>query len=367
MSSPRIEATNLGKNLGGRWALRRLDLRVLEGEVVGIIGANGAGKSTLLKTLSGLLHPDEGSYTVRGSMASLLEVGTGFHPDLSGRENAYLRGVLLGMPRSQVAELLPQIAEFAGVADRLDEPVKFYSSGMQLRLGFAVAAHLPADVLVVDEVLAVGDAAFQAKSLAFIESAWRANGRSVLYVAHQLGQVRRVCDRVVWLDQGVVRMEGPADDVCDAYLASQLATTISWPDATSRPGLGEVRALELQLDGPWITGQAAKARVAWTGSASADGLDVRLSIERSEGSTVTLWSSLLSGCALDPAANSAVLTLPELALSSGHYVVHLRLFRRGLLQDEVPFAGRIDVEHGSWQGQDYPTPRPMALQLQRWA
>lgn len=367
MSSPRIEATNLGKNLGGRWALRRLDLRVHEGEVVGIIGANGAGKSTLLKTLSGLLHPDEGSYSVRGSMASLLEVGTGFHPDLSGRENAYLRGVLLGMRRSQVTALLPQIADFAGVADRLDEPVKFYSSGMQLRLGFAVAAHLPADVLVVDEVLAVGDAAFQAKSLAFIESAWRSSGRSVLYVAHQLGQVRRICDRVLWLDHGVARMEGPADAVCDAYLASQLGTSTAWPEAAARPGLGDVRATELQLDGPWITGQPARARAAWSGTASAEGLDVRLSVERSDGSSVTLWSSLQSGCVLDSEATSVELFLPELALSSGPYLVHLRIFRHGLLQDEVQFAGSFDVQHGLWQGQDYPTPRPMALQPQRWS
>jgi len=365
---PRIEATNLGKNLGGRWALRRIDLRVGEGEVVGIVGANGAGKSTLLKTLSGLLHPDEGSYRVHGSMASLLEVGSGFHPDLSGRENAYLRGVLLGMSRNQVAELLPAIAEFAGVADRLDEPVKFYSSGMQLRLGFSVAAHLPADVLVVDEVLAVGDAAFQAKSLSFIESNWRSSGRSVVYVAHQLSQVRRLCDRVLWLEDGLLRMDGPADAVCDAYLASQIDAT-AWPEASVRPGLGDVRSTELRLEGPWVTGTPARLTVTWSMSkpASAKNLDVRLSVERIDGSALTLWSSLQSGWVLNESATGCALELPELGLSSGRYRIHLRLFRNGLLEDEVPNAGQIEVQHGLWQGRDYPTPRPMALQPQRWS
>ncbi|MBM3433496.1 MAG: ABC transporter ATP-binding protein [Bacteroidetes bacterium] len=364
--SPRIEAVNLGKQLGGRWALRRLDVHVNEGEVLGIIGANGAGKSTLLKTLSGLLHPDEGSYRVRGSLASLLEVGTGFHPDLSGRENAFLRGALLGLSRREVEVLLPRIAEFAGVADRLDEPVKYYSSGMQLRLGFSVAAHLPADTLIVDEVLAVGDAAFQAKSLTFLETSWRAAGRSVVYVAHQLNQVRRLCDRVLWLDHGTLRLEGHADEVCDAYLASMLEAPEEWPDAAARPGLGGVRATALHVDGTWSTGSPAQLRVEWTGAAADTGLDLRISLERPDASALTLWSSLNSGW-MPNGASCATLTLPELALSSGTYLMHLRVFVDGLLHDEVRNAARVVVQPGAWQGFDYPTPRPMALQTQRWS
>lgn len=364
--SPRIQAVNLGKNLGGRWALRRLDLQLNEGEVLGIIGANGAGKSTLLKTLSGLLHPDEGSYRVRGSLASLLEVGTGFHPDLSGRENAFLRGALLGLSRAEVDALLPEIAAFAGVTDRLDEPVKYYSSGMQLRLGFSVAAHLPADTLIVDEVLAVGDAAFQAKSLSFLESTWRASGRSVVYVAHQLNQVRRLCDRVMWLDHGVLRMEGSADEVCDAYLASQLEAPTAWLEPQGRPGLGGVRAAQLQPEGPWVTGKPALVRVAWDAQQPLGPIDLRISVERPDGSAVTLWSSLHSGLT-EPRSGEAILELPELALSGGSYVLHLRLFADGLLHDEVRNAGRIDVASAPWKGIDYPTPRPMALQIQRWS
>lgn len=366
MKSPRIETSNLGKNLGNRWVLRRIDLRLEEGEILGVIGANGAGKSTLLKTLSGLLHPDEGSYRIKGSMASLLEVGTGFHPDLSGRENAFLRGALLGLSRAEVRELLPIVTEFAGVSDRIDEPVKYYSSGMQVRLGFALAAHLPADVLVVDEVLAVGDAAFQAKSLAFLESTWRQSARSVVYVAHQLPQVRRLCDRVLWLDQGLIRMEGPADAVCDAYAASQKSISPEWAEPERRRGQGKVRATALSIQDQWVTGGTAKLQLHWKESAPSENLDLRISVEAADGSAISLWSSLQSGKSIASSQLEAHLTLSELGLSSGDYLLHLRLFADGLLQDEVLGASTLTVVQGLWKGLAYPTPRPMALQSQDW-
>lgn len=365
MSDVRIHAENLGKQLGGRWALRKLDLSVRAGEVVGIIGANGAGKSTLLKTMSGLLHPDEGSYRIHGRMASLLEVGTGFHPDLSGRENAYLRGALLGISRSEIQQILPVAAEFAGITDRLDEPVKYYSSGMQVRLGFALSAHLPAEILLVDEVLAVGDAAFQAKSLDFMESHWKSEGRSILYVAHQLHTVRRICDRVLWIEGGMLRMEGSADQVCDAYLERATAQPLAWPLAKDRAGLGGIRAQHLDVEGDWITGNPASVRVVWTGSVHGTA-DVRLSVARSDGSPLTLWSSLQSGLEKPAAAGSATVRIPELALSQGTYTLHLRLFVDGILHDEVRDAAVVHVGLGPWKGREYPTPRPMALQDQFW-
>ena len=365
MSEVRIHAENLGKQLGGRWALRKLDLSVRAGEVVGIIGANGAGKSTLLKTLSGLLHPDEGSYRIYGRMASLLEVGTGFHPDLSGRENAYLRGALLGITRGEIQQILPVAAEFAGISDRLDEPVKYYSSGMQVRLGFALSAHLPAEILLVDEVLAVGDAAFQAKSLDFMESHWKSEGRSILYVAHQLHTVRRICDRVLWIEGGILKMQGPADEVCDAYTERAMAQTVAWPSAAERGGPGGIRAQQLDVEGDWTTGNPASVRVVWDGSAHGTA-DIRLSVARSDGAPLTLWSSLQSGLEKPAEAGSATVRIPELALSQGAYTLHLRLFVDGILHDEVRDAAVIHVAHGLWQGQVYPTPRPMALQEQHW-
>lgn len=366
MSTIRVQAENLGKSLGGRWVLRRLDVTVREGEALGIIGANGAGKSTLLKTLSGLYHPDEGNYQIRGTMASLLEVGTGFHPDLSGRENAYLRGALLGISRIEIDKILPVAAEFAGLADRLDEPIKYYSSGMQVRLGFALSAHLPADVLLVDEVLAVGDMVFQSKSLALMESMWKSKGRSIIFVAHQLHTVRRICDRVIWLENGSIRMEGPADEVCDAYIRHSISNAGNWPHENSRRGEGGIRATTLEIQDQWHTGRPASVTVNWHGTAAGT-MDVRLGVLRTDGTPITLWSSSQSGISIDTNAGTARLTLPKLALSAGTYSIQLRLFVDGVLHDDVPDASVLHVAQGTWNGQPYPTPRPMALQDQEWS
>lgn len=366
MSTYRIQAENLGKSLGGRWVLRRLDLQLKEGEALGIIGANGAGKSTLLKTLSGLLHPDEGNYQIRGRMASLLEVGTGFHPDLSGRENAYLRGALLGISRAEIDEIVTVAAEFAGLSDRLDEPIKYYSSGMQVRLGFALSAHLPADIMLVDEVLAVGDIGFQSKSLALMESMWKSKGRSIIFVAHQLHTVRKICDRVLWLEHGMLRMEGQADEVCDAYIRHSISNAVVWPHESDRRGEGGIRASNVELHGNWSTGSPASITVGWTGSAAGI-VDVRLGVLRTDGTPITLWSSRQSGSLKDAVAGSASLTLPKLALSTGTYSLQLRLFVNDVLHDEIPEATLVHVVQGAWNGQPYPTPRTMALQDQEWS
>jgi len=229
-----------------------------------------------------------------------------------------------------------------------------------------VAAHLPADTLIVDEVLAVGDAAFQAKSLTFLETSWRASGRSVLYVAHQLGQVRRLCDRVIWLNQGLCELEGPADLVCDAYLENQRQIKVKWAEPTSRSGIGDIRASSICFEGKWVTGQTAILRVNWTSDLPTCPLDIRIRLERIDGNDVTVWSSLFSGSTLLSNRNEAILELPNLSLSSGTYIVHLRILKDGLLQDDVKNAGTIEVLYGKWQGLDYPMPRPMCLQTQKW-
>lgn len=221
------------------WALKGVSFAVTEGEVVGIIGRNGAGKSTLLKILSRITEPSAGRVTLNGRVASLLEVGTGFHPELTGRENIYLNGSILGMGRAEIARKFDEIVAFAGVEKFLDTPVKRYSSGMGVRLGFAVAAHLEPEVLVVDEVLAVGDAEFQQKCLGKMGEVAR-GGRTVLFVSHNMHAVKTLCKRGVVLRRGEVEFDGPAGEAVDHYLAGLDTPTASdRPDR--RPGTGEWR------------------------------------------------------------------------------------------------------------------------------
>jgi lipopolysaccharide transport system ATP-binding protein len=209
------------------WALRDVNFEVQQGEVIGIIGRNGAGKSTLLKTLSRITAPTRGRVAVRGRLASLLEVGTGFHGELSGRENIYLNGALLGMSRSDIRTKFDQIVTFAGVEKFVDMPVKRYSSGMYVRLAFSVAAHLDPDILVVDEVLAVGDAEFQAKCLGKLELSQK-DGRTVIIVSHNMPLITQLCRRVVWLDEGAVLQDGEVHQVASSYLSSNRQMASNW-------------------------------------------------------------------------------------------------------------------------------------------
>jgi ABC-2 type transport system ATP-binding protein/lipopolysaccharide transport system ATP-binding protein len=205
------------------WALRDVTLAVDEGDAVGIVGRNGAGKTTFLKTVAGIVRPTTGVVRVRGRVGALLEVGTGFHPELTGRENVYLNGVVLGMSRRDVRSRFDEIVGFAGVERFLDTPLKRYSSGMYLRLAFAVAAHVDPDVLIVDEVLAVGDAEFQRRCLGRMAELGR-EGRTVLFVSHDTGTVGQLCRRAVWLDEGRVRAVGDARDVLEQYLRTAVPT-----------------------------------------------------------------------------------------------------------------------------------------------
>ena len=203
------------------WALRDVSFEVQRGEVLGIIGRNGAGKSTLLKILSRVAEPTAGRIVMDDHVSSLLEVGTGFHPELTGRENVYLNGTILGMTKREVARKFDQIVEFSGVGRFLDTPVKRYSSGMKVRLAFAVAAHLEPEILIVDEVLAVGDAEFQSKCLGKMRDVTTAGGRTVLFVSHNMSSMRQLCTRAIWLRDGRLERDGPVDEVIDAYLATQ--------------------------------------------------------------------------------------------------------------------------------------------------
>jgi len=214
--SLRQKLTGFARRQDEFWAVRDVSFAVAEGETLGIIGHNGAGKSTILKLLSSVTVPTSGEIRIYGRLSALIEVGSGFHPELTGRENIYLSGSILGMRRREIADKLERIIEFAGVRDFIDEPVKHYSSGMYVRLGFSIAAHLEPDILLLDEVLAVGDAAFQSKCLDRIKELHR-QGRTIVFISHDVGAVERLCDRVILLKQGQVMATGPAAEVIAAY------------------------------------------------------------------------------------------------------------------------------------------------------
>ena len=199
------------------WALRNVSLTIGRGSFLGLVGHNGSGKSTLLRLMAGIHRPTSGRITARGRLSALLELGSGFHPELTGRENVYLNGAMLGLARRQMAEAMDSIIEFSGVGDQIDAPVKIYSSGMYVRLGFSVAVNVDPEILLVDEVIAVGDEEFQRRCLRHMESL-RAGGTTIVLVSHDAALVRRLCDDVCWLDGGQLLAAGDPDEVLDAYL-----------------------------------------------------------------------------------------------------------------------------------------------------
>jgi lipopolysaccharide transport system ATP-binding protein len=229
------------------WALQDVNFTINEAEVVGLVGKNGAGKSTLLKILSRITEPTAGEVHLFGKVASLLEVGIGFHPELTGRENIFLNGAILGMSRAEIRRKFDEIVQFAEIERFLDTPVKRYSSGMYVRLAFAVAAHLEPDILVVDEVLAVGDAAFQQKSLGKMRDI-RAQGRSVIVVSHNMATVTSLCQRAIWLSDGRVQLAGPAQDVVRAYLGTGRQQDIAWTPRHPRVSAFEFHSIAVTDD-----------------------------------------------------------------------------------------------------------------------
>jgi lipopolysaccharide transport system ATP-binding protein len=249
-----------GRRAGGEtteefWALRNVDFEVRRGEVLGVIGRNGAGKSTLLKILSRITEPSEGRVTINGRVASLLEVGTGFHPELTGRENIYLNGAVLGMSRAEVRRQFDAIVDFAEVEKFLDTPVKRYSSGMYVRLAFAVAAHLQPDILIVDEVLAVGDAEFQKRCLGKMRQV-AGGGRTVLFVSHNMSAVTMLCQRAMLLDRGLIQHVGSPTAVVGSYYSqagTADSTTWAWSDGAA-PGGSELRLVAVEVHGEKSSG-----------------------------------------------------------------------------------------------------------------
>jgi lipopolysaccharide transport system ATP-binding protein len=278
----RESLSHMAKRLAGQerrhgydeiWALKEVSFSLEEGYALGVIGRNGAGKSTLLKVLTRITTPTHGRAEIRGRVGSLLEVGTGFHPELTGRENVFLNGAILGMKRREIQAKLPEIAEFSGVEKFLDTPVKRYSSGMHVRLAFSVAAHFEPEIMLVDEVLSVGDAEFQARCLGRMEDIG-STGRTVVFVSHQLQAVAQLCDRAILLDEGRIVRDGPSEEVVAHYLqtAAGAGSSRTWPELETAPGDDLVRL--------------RSARVVGADGSTVDYVDVREPVGIEIGFTV---------------------------------------------------------------------------------
>jgi lipopolysaccharide transport system ATP-binding protein len=285
------------------WALKDINLEVRQGEVLGVIGHNGAGKSTLLKILSRITPPTTGTITYRGRVASLLEVGTGFHRELTGRENVFLNGSILGMARQEIARKFDEIVAFSGVEKFIDTPVKFYSSGMYVRLAFAVAAHLDPEILVVDEVLAVGDAEFQKKCLGKMRDVTR-QGRTVMFVSHNMAAIKSLCSHAVLLEQGRIARAGQTDQVVDRYLHADSTMTHTGviPDDAPRRGTGEAKIRSVTLTdatGKNISqlylGQPFRVRIEFEVLQEVPEALIELGITASDGARVTNSFSIDGG------------------------------------------------------------------------
>jgi len=316
------------------WAVRDVSVEIPEGESLGIIGENGSGKSTLLKCVAGILVQDKGTISVRGRLASLLEVGAGFHPDFTGRENVYLNGAILGLPRKYIKSIMDTIVEFAELEQFIDNPVKTYSSGMYTRLGFAIAVNLDPDILVVDEVLAVGDEAFQRRCMERI-NIMRSEGRTLVFVSHALGSVRAVCDRCIWMDHGVARKIGGVDAVVDAYLAEvnrREEAELDVGEASevdTSPGRMGVRITAVDLlgaDGPAVvlnTGEPLTVSIEYEAPVPLRGARFSVTFLRGDGAPILTvpTDDLETADAALPRQGVVRLSLPGVPFLEGFYRV----------------------------------------------
>lgn len=346
------------------WALRGINLQLNRGDVLGIIGRNGAGKSTLLKILSRITAPTRGRAIVRGSMVSLLEVGTGFHDELTGRENIYLNATILGMKRSEIERKFEQIVNFSGIERFLDTPVKFYSSGMRVRLGFSVAAHVEPDILVIDEVLAVGDLAFQEKCLNKVDALTQDQSRTVIFVSHSMAAVANLCPRAVRLENGAVVDEGPSGDVINRYYGREHEdkTSVALYDRKDRIGSGVVRFRKLSLTDS--NGRAVNhLRCGESGSIALD-YECDRGFEGPADLIVNIVFSNSKGVRLFGVPTDAirrtdgqlypkgrfVCHIPKLPLLPGNYEVDIACLRNRELADKIMGAATITVTEGDPYG-----------------
>ncbi len=322
------------------WALRDVSLSIPKGSVYGVVGHNGSGKSTLLKLMAGISRPSQGRVAVDGRLAALIELGAGFHPDLSGRDNIRLNGSILGLSRHEISSAIGEIVDFSGLDEFIDEPVKNYSSGMYVRLGFSVAVHMRPDVLLVDEIIAVGDEDFQRKCFDHLY-ALRKSGRTIVIVSHDASLVASICDEVTWLDHGRVRASGPAQRVIDSYIGSVNADETanaqsaaeaedSQEAASRRPGSGEIRLSSVELVGPAGSpvaacqhGEPLRIRMTYDAFYAVPQPTFQITVQHETGAVVTKVSSVATGDVVDYAQGQGRIDyVQELCqLNPGNYQV----------------------------------------------
>jgi lipopolysaccharide transport system ATP-binding protein len=358
-----IPAHVLGRGAQGHahrhiWALKDVDMQIAQGEVVGIIGPNGSGKSTLLKILSRITDPTEGKATIRGRVGALLEVGTGFHPELTGRENVYVNGAILGMSQRDIDRKLDAIVDFSGVEEFFDTPVKRYSSGMRVRLAFAVAAHLEPHILFIDEVLAVGDAAFQRKCLAQVDATAK-EGRTVLFVTHQLEAMEALCSRAIWLRHGRVIADGEPRSIVGSYLREVVRSDapFSLEARSDRAGTGALRfktigfASEGGLSNTCRCGENVVVRMSYVGETSElKNVKVQLWIRDNYDRKIALLWTSLTNQTFDvlPCRGAIICKMPRLALAPGTYTMDLTCEANSETADDIRNAFRFEVMAGNF-------------------
>jgi len=340
------------------WAIKDVSFQIKSGEVVGILGRNGVGKSTLLKILSGITDPTEGYADIYGRVGSLLEVGTGFHPELTGRENIYLNGAILGMKKAEIERKLDESVAFAEIDKFLDTPVKHYSSGMYVRLAFSVAAHLEPEILLVDEVLAVGDMAFQRKCLGKMDDVAR-EGRTVVFVSHNMGLLQTLCERGIFLQQGAVDTDGTITEAVDAYLQTlEQGKSQDLSKRTDRKGQGRVRLVGAEVvnnsngSSP-ILKTGHPARFVFCVNAIVPGMACNFFLYDTIGQPVTSFKSKVRGPedAYDPENGlKFVCELDELLLLPGRYRVDVAIVGDNRLQDFIEAAAVFEVGDGHVRG-----------------
>lgn len=344
------------------FALKDVSFEIEKGDRVGIIGRNGAGKSTLLKILSRITPPTKGKIEYYGRMASLLEVGTGFHGDLSGRENIYLNGSILGMTKTEIDRKFDEIVAFAEIEKFLDTPVKRYSSGMYVRLAFAVAAHLESDILIVDEVLAVGDAAFQKKCLGKMNDISSKEGRTILFVSHQMNTLQALCNKGLVLHKGEVSFNvGNADAAIKHYmeLANQTARLLIG-DRTDRIGEGKIKIVDISFYNlnhkieELITGQSVSIKISYQCRSNFEGnnVNVALAIYGDEGLLYTVLNSENTGATYSNVKDKGefICNINKLPLMEGNYFINVSVIENGITQDWVQEAIFINVIAGDFYG-----------------
>ncbi len=325
------------------WALKDISLEVGEGEVLGLIGRNGSGKTTLLKILSRITQPTSGWAEIHGRVGSLLEVGTGFHPELTGRENTYLSGAILGMNRKEIARKFDAIVSFAELEKFIDTPVKHYSSGMYVRLAFAVAAHLEPEILLVDEVLAVGDINFQKKCLGKMGDVARA-GRTVVLVSHQLNQIRRLCHRAMWIDAGALRKSGPTAEIVSGYEAYMMSDDL----AEARPSEGRAQFLRWKLTGTnagseYVLSTSGETTVSFLLRVNSPLHGVHHGIALYDQSRQLLWGNAADGVSLEPGLHEFSYTLPTLPVRPGTYSWRVALYESAERIDDWECVPQMQV------------------------